>query len=122
MQSVLKVRKRVTLMAVTVSVVFGVSWGTSSAVYVMRYFSSYNFRNAIIITNTMVYFNSAVNPIVYALVNQRFREKIEEMICCRWSSTNKIHSQTMESVITHHSAEPCYKELNIALQLEEQPR
>ena len=39
------------------------------------------------IAYTMVMFNSAVNPFANALINQRFREKMKGMICCRSSSS-----------------------------------
>ena len=125
-QGVMKVRKRVTLMVVTVSVIFGICWGTSSTVYLLRYFTSYNFYSAIIITNAMVYFNSAVNPIVYALVSQRFREKIKGMICCRCSVANKIQAtsepQNMAAVNDNnfqHMVEQCPQPLNTTSSLGE---
>ena len=50
-------------------------------------------------TNTMIIFNSAINPIVYALVNQRFREKIKGMICCICPpANNRINIQRIEIV------------------------
>ena len=91
-QGVMKVRKRVTLMVVIVSVIFGISWGTSSVVYVIKHFTSYNIGN-VAITNTMAMFNSAVNPFVYALLNRQFREKVRGMICCTFRCT-KIHPMT----------------------------
>ena len=78
-------------MVVTVSAIFGISWGTSSVVYVLKHFTSHNIGNGAI-TNTMALFNSAVNPFVYALLNQQFREKIKEMMCCAFCSTSGIRA------------------------------
>ena len=40
----------------------------------------------------MIMFNSAVNPFAYALINQRFREKIKGIICCcSRSASSRIH-------------------------------
>jgi len=38
---------------------------------------------AYVTESTVVMFNSAVNPIVYALINQQFSKKIKYMMCCR---------------------------------------
>ena len=82
-QGVLKVRKRVTLMIVTVSVIFGICWFTDLTLHVIEQASSYKFNRVVFsIAHTMIMFNSAVNPFAYALINQRFREKIKAMICC----------------------------------------
>ena len=82
-QGVLKVRKRVTLMVVTVSAIFVICWGTDEALHVVEQATSYKFAPVVFsITHTMIMFNSAVNPFAYALINQRFREKIKGMICC----------------------------------------
>ena len=89
-QGVLRVRKRVTLMVVTVSTIFGISWGTSSVAYVLRHFTSHN-TGSVAITNIMALFNSAVNPFVYALLNHQFREKVKRMVFCS-ICTNKIHA------------------------------
>jgi len=32
--------------------------------------------------------NSAVNPFVYSLLNERFKEKLKGMICCKSSIVN----------------------------------
>ena len=85
----MKVRKRVTLMVITVSSIFGISWGTSSVSYVLKHFSSQNIGN-VAITNTMALFNSVVNPFVYALFNQQFREKVKGMMCSTLRSTRRI--------------------------------
>ncbi len=77
-------------MVVTVSAIFGISWGTSSVSYVLKHFSSHNIGN-VAITNTMAMFNSAVNPFVYALLNQQFREKVKGMMGCSTFLTRKIH-------------------------------
>ena len=35
-----------------------------------------------VIADTLFMFNSAVNPFVYSLLNQRFRQKLKGMMCC----------------------------------------
>ena len=88
----MKVRKRVTLMAIAVSVIFAVCWLTDSISYVLTfYIPIHKFGNVTFVaTATLVMFNSAVNPILYALLSQRFREKIKRMMCySRHSSVNR---------------------------------
>lgn len=91
-QGVLKIRKRVTLMAVIVSVIFGVCWLTDSCMYALNYIVSPYSDVAYAIASIMILFNSAVNPFVYALVNQRFRQKIKGMLGCNCFSSIKIRS------------------------------
>ena len=81
-------RKRVTLMVVAVTFIFGITCGTCSVLYV----TSYNMGPVLVaISDAMVLFNSAVNPFVYALLNQQFREKIKKMICCSGSLPSRVH-------------------------------
>ena len=87
-QGVLKVRKRVTLMVVTVSAIFVICWGTDIILHILETFTSHKLSTlAIPIAHTMVMFNAAVNPFAYALINQRFREKMKGMICCSLRSS-----------------------------------
>ena len=79
-------------MVVTVSAIFGISWGTSSVAYALKHFTSHDIGN-VAITNTMALFNSAVNPYVYALLNQQFREKVKRMMSCAYR-TSMIHATT----------------------------
>ena len=87
----MKVRKKVTLMVVTISAIFVICWGTDILLHILDNevdsikFGPYVFP----IVHTMVMFNSAVNPYAYALINQRFREKMKRMICCNSSSFEK---------------------------------
>ena len=94
-QGVLKVRKRVTLMVVTVSAIFVICWGTDIILHILEAFHTSQKLStlAIPIAHTMIMFNSTVNPFAYALINQKFREKMKEMICCLSSfSVARVHA------------------------------
>ncbi|KAL9957208.1 hypothetical protein ACROYT_G038817 [Oculina patagonica] len=122
-RGVIRVRKRVTLMVVTVTAIFGICWGAESVEYVLRQSPSLNISPVVMATvDTMVLFNSAVNPFVYALLNQQFREKMTRMICCIGSSASSVvsvHTSSKAQDIeladnttnrTHEAAEPCSTE------------
>ena len=91
-QGVLRVRMRVTLMVITVSVIFGVCWLADTISFILTSFSSHYTSSdmSYIATGTLILFNSAVNPIVYALVNQKFRVKIKSTVSCPCSVTRKL--------------------------------
>ena len=81
-------RKRVTLMVTTVSAIFALCWMSGAATYLVAFFSPVFGAGdvAYVTQSTVVMFNSAVNPIVYALINQQFSKKIKYMMCCRCHS------------------------------------
>jgi len=88
-RGVLRVRKRATLSVITVSAIFGVCWITALFVYVLSYYDIFMFGAAsYAIADTMFMLNSAVNPFVYSLLNERFREKLKEMISCKSSTVD----------------------------------
>ena len=91
-QGVLKVRKRVTLTAVTVSIIFSICWLADAVIFLMSYHSTTNSPSDVTwaIAAVMILFNSAVNPFVYALINQRFKEKLKGLIRCNFRSSNQI--------------------------------
>ena len=83
-QGVMKVRRRVTLMVVVVTAIFGFCWGVNQIVHIFKFFSSYTVGALpTVVANTMVLVNSAINPFVFALLNHQFREKMKGMICCK---------------------------------------
>ena len=98
----MKVRKRVTLMVVTVSIIFSICWLTDAIIFLMSYHSTTNSPSDVTwaIAAVMILFNSSINPFVYALINQRFREKIKGMICCIFRSMNEIPA-TREALPNH---------------------
>ena len=94
LQGVMRIRKRVTLMVLIVSLVFAVCWLTDASNFILSDFSVVRTSLPIALTNTLILFNSAINPIVYALVNQRFRRKFKSMICCFSRRTRNIVNPT----------------------------
>ena len=86
-------RKRVTLSVITVSAIFGICWITGLMIYILSYYDIYMFGPAsYAISDTMFMLNSAVNPFVYSLLNERFREKLKGMICCKSSTVNRARA------------------------------
>lgn len=81
-QGVVRIRKRVTLIAITVSVIFGVCWLAQSISYVLMFhIHTHVFGNVkYVVCTTMIMVNSAINPFIYALLSQRFRKKIKEIM------------------------------------------
>ena len=95
-QGVLKVRKRVTLMVATVSAIFALCWMSGAVTYLVAFFSPVFGAGdvAYVTQSTVVMFNSAVNPIVYALINQQFSKKIKYMMCCRcYTELNPVREE-----------------------------
>lgn len=69
-------------MLAVVSGIFAICWGTIQVLNSLLHYTSYEISPVVVaISNTMVLFNSAVNPFVYALSSQNFREKVKGMIC-----------------------------------------
>ena len=91
-QGVLRLRKRATLTAVTISAILVISWGAEGILHLIQDYASsvklspFTTR----IAHMIMIFNSAVNPFAYALLNQRFRTKVKQMVCLR-SFVTRVH-------------------------------
>ena len=98
-QGVLKVRKRVTLMIITVSAIFGITWLPDIMIHTVEETTSLKFSSVVFpIVHTIIMFNCAVNPFVYALINQRFREKMKRMLYC---SSRLLESRGLSNCQSH---------------------
>ncbi|XP_073259254.1 neuropeptide FF receptor 1-like [Porites lutea] len=89
-QGVFRLRMRVTLIVVTVSAILVISWGADVILHLLEEHATDSVKLsplAIPIAHTMLMFNSAINPFAYALLNQRFRKKMRQMIRSRSFAT-----------------------------------
>lgn len=113
----MKVRKRVTKMALTVSIIYGLCWMPNLTIYALNYFSpSQNYGDVTYITSiVLVTCNSTVNPFIYVFVNQKFRRRIKSLLCCgsfcntrvdvsRGDSSNQMNDHT------HTATQPTVEE------------
>ena len=79
-------------MVVAITVIYGICWGTNEVVYAIEFIALHHIGHLpMAIANTMVMFNAAVNPFVYALLNQQFRAKMKKMICCTGYLSRRVH-------------------------------
>ena len=76
-------RKKVTKVALIVSVIYVISWFPQLVVYLLsNYETGIKFGEfAYMASVVMVTFNSAVNPLIYALNSGRFRQHFKELLC-----------------------------------------
>ncbi|XP_078352666.1 pyroglutamylated RF-amide peptide receptor-like [Oculina patagonica] len=100
-RGVLRVRKRVTLMVITVTALFGICWVSDVIAHGIDYYTSLRVSEATYpVIHTMVLLNSAVNPFVYALMNKTFREKMQGMVSCSCTgSTGSVEPNAGEPQI-----------------------
>lgn len=79
-------------MVVAITAIYGICWGTNEVVYAIQFIALQDIGHLpMAIANTMVLFNSAINPFVYALLNKQFREKMKVMLRCSPSSAPRVH-------------------------------
>lgn len=108
-------------MVVVVTAIFGICWLMSTVVYNVEFFTeSLDISLTVngVISDTMVLFNSAVNPFVYALLNRQFKDKMKRIICCTGSTVPMAHTVRgahnikLANHTTHpsHTAGPCFQE------------
>ena len=92
-QVVLKVRKRVTLMVLTVTIIFAICWSADAILHLLeRFYFHENLPLGRGIIHATLACNAALNPFAYALINQRFRAKITEILSSSvCSRTERVH-------------------------------
>ena len=92
-QGVMRLRKRATLTAVTISAILVISWGAEGILHLIQEYASSVKLSPLTtpIAHMIMIFNSAVNPFAYALLNQRFRKKMKQMVCPR-SFRTRVYS------------------------------
>ena len=92
-QGVLRLRKRATLMVVTISTIVVISWGADGILHLIQEYAGTVKLSPFTtpIAHTIMIFNSAVNPFAYALLNQRFRKEMKQMVCPR-SFRTRVYS------------------------------
>ena len=94
-------------MAITVSIIFGVTWLADSFNWVLYYYKPFFNQLTLAATAILILFNSAINPILYTLINQRFKEKMKGILRCKCRpEPNRIsvknHEKVEMAVISFH--------------------
>ena len=75
-------------MVFTITAIFAICYNTDFILHTIERSGSFKLGPyAIPIGHTMLMFNAAVNPFAYALISERFRKKIKEMLCCSFCSS-----------------------------------
>ena len=77
-------------MVVTVTAILVISWGADVILHLLEEHAAGTVKLsplAIPVAHTLLMFNSAINPFAYALLNQRFRNKMRQMILSRSFAT-----------------------------------
>ena len=100
-------------MVVVVTAIFGICWLMSTVVYNVEFFTaSLHIGLTVngVISDTMVLFNSAVNPFVYALLNRQFKDKMKRIICCTDATVPGVQTTrgAHDIKLTNHTTHPTH--------------
>ena len=89
----LRLRKRATLTAVTITAILVISWGAEGILHLIQEYAGTMKLSPLTtsIAHMIMLFNSAVNPFAYALLNQRFGKEMKQMVCPR-SFRTRVYS------------------------------
>lgn len=117
-QVVLKVRKRITLMFISVTVIFGICWNARATLHLATSYSSFSTSGLTLrIEHMMLMFNAAVNIFAYVLISQRFRVKIKKMLCPGEDSERARHPAREPQGMEMVAVVPIYQQLKTKFEL-----
>ncbi|KAL6119385.1 trhr [Pungitius sinensis] len=85
-------RKQITKMLAVVVVLFAALWMPYRTVVVVNSFIDPPYHNTwfLLFCRTCIYTNSAINPIVYNLMSQKFRVAFKKLCGCNWRRAGKV--------------------------------
>lgn len=110
-------------MLVVVVVLFALLWMPYRTLVVVNSFLDPPFHNTwlLLFCRMCIYTNSAVNPIVYNLMSQKFRVAFQNLCKCKWQHEEKVaqvpmyHSVMKDS--SHESNEPVTEQEDVSGQV-----
>ena len=82
--AMLRSRKKVTKMVITVTVIYGVCWLPVLTLYLLSYHLPSQFQYASFVHNSAVVLlciNSSINPVIYTFQMKRFRQEVRRLLC-----------------------------------------
>ncbi|XP_070829134.1 thyrotropin releasing hormone receptor 2 [Chaetodon trifascialis] len=90
-KSALSSRKQVTKMLAVVVILFALLWMPYRTLVLINSFVSTPYLNAwfILFCRTCVYANSAINPVIYNAMSQKFRSAFRRLYCCQRPEGNQ---------------------------------
>lgn len=91
--ALLRYRKKVTKMMVTVSVVYAICWIPILTTYMLSYaHPNFNYGDVTHISSmVLTCLNSTINPFIYTFHKQKFRKMLKKTVCCLM---NRIDDQS----------------------------
>ncbi|XP_068753104.1 pyroglutamylated RF-amide peptide receptor-like isoform X1 [Montipora capricornis] len=115
--AVRKSRKKVTKLVLTVSVIYAISWFPQLIIYLLSNFDFLvEFGGFFYIASVvLVSFNSAINPVIYALQSERFRRHFRQLLCHRRSRKREVCP-----LVTHPEPPTCKCEMQETPQILEE--
>lgn len=105
-QTLVKSRKRVTKMVLTVTVVCAMCWLPNLIVYVLDFYGLISHGDIVHTTTVvLVTLNSAVNPIIYCFQSKRFRIRVKALLLspCSLRRTAMVEPKISTADIRGHS-------------------
>ena len=77
-------------MVLSVTTLFEITWISDNVIHVLKDFGLCTVSDvAVPIAHSLLALNSAVNPFAYALIHQRFRERMKGMLCNNSRATER---------------------------------